>query len=97
MTPAGLLHSEIYGSMPAYGSPELIAVCCVLLRLLVPRHSPCALCSLTMCSLLEFALLSLQNCRFHKYFFVFTLSIICFFIQFSMYNIEREHAFNAEV
>ncbi len=21
MTPAGLLHSDIYGSMPAYGSP----------------------------------------------------------------------------
>ena len=54
MTPAGLLHSEIHGSMPAYGSPWLIAVCCVLLRLPVPRHSPCALCSLTMhCSSLQ--------------------------------------------
>ena len=49
---AGLLHSEIHGSMPTYGSPWLIAVSRVLLRLLVPRHSPCALCSLTMCSLL---------------------------------------------
>ena len=46
----GLLHSEIHGSMPTYGSPWLIAVCRVLLRLPVPRHSPCALCSLTMCS-----------------------------------------------
>ena len=32
---------------PTYGSPQLIAVSHVLLRLLVPRHSPCALCSLT--------------------------------------------------
>ena len=48
MTPAGLLHSEIHGSMPTYGSPWLIAVSRVLLRLPVPRHSPCALCSLTI-------------------------------------------------
>ena len=44
----GLLHSEISGSMPTYGSPKLIAVSRVLHRLSVPRHSPCALCSLTM-------------------------------------------------
>ena len=50
MTPAGLLHSDICGSMPTYGSPQLFAVSRVLLRLPVPRHSPCALCSLTMCS-----------------------------------------------
>ena len=31
----------------AYSSPRLIAVNRVLLRLPVPRHSPCALCSLT--------------------------------------------------
>ena len=44
----GLLHSEICGSVPTYGSPQLFAVCRVLRRLLVPRHSPCALLSLTM-------------------------------------------------
>ena len=32
---------------PAYGSPRLIAVNHVLHRLPVPRHPPCALCSLT--------------------------------------------------
>ena len=48
LQPAGLLHSEIHGSKPAYGSPRHIAVCCVLHRLSVPRHSPCALCSLTI-------------------------------------------------
>ena len=35
---------------PAYGSPRLFAVNHVLLRLPVPRHSPCALCSLTFLS-----------------------------------------------
>ena len=54
MTLAGLLHSDIHGSMPTYGSPWLFAVSRVLLRLPVPRHSPCALCSLTMCSLFEY-------------------------------------------
>ena len=33
---------------PTYGSPQLIAVSHVLHRLSVPRHSPCALCSLTI-------------------------------------------------
>ena len=32
---------------PMCGSPRLIAACHVLLRLLMPRHSPCALYSLT--------------------------------------------------
>ena len=48
MSLTGLLHSEICGSQPTYGSPQLIAVSHVLLRLSVPRHSPCALCSLTI-------------------------------------------------
>src|ERR1700731_33822 len=43
----GFPHSEISGSMPACGSPKLIAACHVLLRLLLPRHPPCALSSLT--------------------------------------------------
>ena len=44
----GFPHSEIPGSMPACGSPGLIAACHVLLRLLLPRHPPCALSSLTI-------------------------------------------------
>ena len=44
---AGFPHSEIHGSMPICGSPWLIAACRVLHRLSVPRHSPCALHSLT--------------------------------------------------
>ena len=42
--------------MPAFGSPWLFADCCVLRRLLVPRHSPCALCSLTIFSRFGFRL-----------------------------------------
>ena len=48
---SGFPHSEIPGSKPACGSPGLIAACHVLHRLLVPRHSPYALSSLTKCSL----------------------------------------------
>ncbi len=44
----GFPHSEIPGSMPACGSPGLIAACHVLPRLLLPRHPPCALSSLTI-------------------------------------------------
>src|SRR6266481_2734528 len=45
--PRGFPHSEISGSMPACGSPKLIAACHVFLRRLLPRHPPCALSSLT--------------------------------------------------
>ena len=44
----GLPHSEIHGSMPARGSPWLIATCCVLHRLSVPRHPPDALHTLVL-------------------------------------------------
>jgi len=47
MTPAGFPHSDIPGSKPVCGSPRLIAAYHVLHRLLVPRHPPCALSSLT--------------------------------------------------
>ncbi len=40
-------HSEICGSTDVYSFPQLIAVSHVLLRLLVPRHSPYALIHLT--------------------------------------------------
>ena len=43
----GFPHSEISGSQDICSSPKLIAACHVLHRLLMPRHSPCALISLT--------------------------------------------------
>ena len=42
-----LPHSEISGSTLICSSPKLFAACRVLHRLLMPRHSPCALFSLT--------------------------------------------------
>ena len=44
---AGFPHSVIPGSKCMCHSPRLIAACHDLLRLLMPRHSPCALISLT--------------------------------------------------
>ena len=44
---SGFPHSEISGSQDICSSPKLIAACHVLRRLLMPRHSPCALSSLT--------------------------------------------------
>ena len=41
-------HSEIRASMDICSLTRLIAACHVLLRLLMPRHSPCALISLTI-------------------------------------------------
>ncbi len=46
ITPGGLPHSEISGSLLARSSPKLIAACHVLLRLSTPKHPPCTLRSL---------------------------------------------------
>ena len=45
--PARFPHSDICGSMDICSSPQLFAAYHVFLRLLVPRHPPCALSSLT--------------------------------------------------
>ena len=49
--PAGFPHSDICGSMDICSSPQLFAAYHVFLRLLVPRHPPCALFCLTFPSL----------------------------------------------
>ena len=48
MTSAGFPHSDIHGSTLASSSPWLFAGSRVLHRLLVPRHPPCALSTLTL-------------------------------------------------
>ena len=45
--PCEFPHWEISGSLAMCAYPKLIAAYHVLHRLLMPRHSPCALCSLT--------------------------------------------------
>ena len=44
---SGFPHSDIHGSSLICSYPWLFAACHVLLRLLMPRHSPCALSCLT--------------------------------------------------
>ena len=61
--PCGLPHSEIPGSMDICSSPRLIAACHVLLRLLMPRHSPCALSSLTLRTIFFQIWFSVELCR----------------------------------
>ena len=46
----GFPHSDICGSQDICSSPQLFAAYHVFLRLLVPRHPPCALSSLTFFS-----------------------------------------------
>ena len=53
LQPVGSLHSDICGSTPACGSPQLFAAYHVLHRLPMPRHPPCALISLTYIVLLR--------------------------------------------
>ena len=62
---AGFPHSEICGSKLMCSSPQLIAACHVLRRLLMPRHSPCALFSLTNRKQ-TFACSRCELCRLHK-------------------------------
>ncbi len=48
ISPIGFPHSDILGSKLVASSPGLFAGCHVFLRLLLPRHSPCALNFLTI-------------------------------------------------
>ena len=71
----GFPHSEISGSTDICSSPKLIAACHVLHRLLMPRHSPCALYSLTKeihLVLLNYAgnqQVTSQNCNCYPHLF----------------------------
>ena len=51
--PAGFPHSDISGSSDICSSPKLFAAYHVFHRLLVPRHPPCALTTLTVAGTIE--------------------------------------------
>ena len=83
----GFPHSDICGSTLICSSPQLFAACRVLLRLPMPRHSPCALSSLNFmsfanrsngfsCLLIVVFTLTLQ---FYLFCHSFVLFSICFF------------------
>ena len=79
----GFPHSEIRGSRLICSSPRLIAACHVLLRLLMPRHSLCALVRLNFCRIsLEYSLFSRLNCCVSRFTVTFVrLAKLCFFTQ----------------
>ena len=69
MSPWGFPHSDICGSRLICSSPQLFAAYHVFLRLLVPRHPPCALISLTILQKQVFALqVCKQTCSFQHSF-----------------------------
>ena len=68
-SPWGFPHSEIHGSKLICSSPWLIAACRVLHRLLMPRHSPCALIRLNFLIDLWSMLFS-ELLEFHKQIFI---------------------------
>ena len=72
--PCEFPHSEIFGSLTMCVYPKLIAAYRVLHRLLMPRHSPYALCSLTI-----FAYLTLHYC------FIKSLNLVCNIIYSDIY------------
>ena len=81
MTPAGFPHSDSSGSTPVSDSPELFAARRVLLRLLLPRHPPSALCRLNRSSsLLQKAFVSPEGSPSEKcpfFSFPIQLSMTC--------------------
>ena len=66
----GFPHSDICGSTLICSSPQLFAACHVLLRLPMPRHSPCAL----------FRLNSFVYALSDIYFVLSLLELLCFHI-----------------
>ena len=65
----GFPHSDICGSRIICISPQLFAAYHVFLRLLVPRHPPCALISLTILQKQVFALqVRKRTCSFFNLF-----------------------------
>ena len=83
----GLLHSDICGSIHACWSPQLFAAYRVLLRLPMPRHSPCALISLTFQNyVLNFSLAILQFSRLNNFLILSFFFLICFLV--SLFNFQ---------
>ena len=80
----GFPHSEICGSTSICDYPQLIAACHVLLRLLMPRHSPYALYSLT--SILFFRIMLIIDLCFSLFDDDFVTRLNFFFFAFSHLN-----------
>ena len=98
---AGFPHSDIHGSMPAFDSPWLFVDRYVLLRLPMPRHSPCALISLTflelcvLCSLISQLDLIVVYFTLYSFLEKFKASNICLISLFPfhiyLYSVFKVH------
>ena len=93
---AGFPHSEIHGSLPAFDFPWLIVDRYVLHRLPMPRHSPCALISLTfvriMCPLVLVNFSTRLYCSvypFQKINWIFVTLSRCFHFTFTCIQFSR--------
>ena len=105
--PAGLPHSDIPGSMDICSSPRLFAACHVLLRLLMPRHSPCALFSLTYFLVnkkgLALVLIEFELCRLQSSLKLFVLplksstKICCFPLLLALHTLVTLFSFQGAV
>ena len=92
MTPCRFPHSEIPGSKVICTSPRLIAACHVLLRLPVPRHSPCALFSLTNYLWILILLEKCWNCLYTNKLVTHNFSHFCLLSQcLYFYSVFKEH------
>ena len=89
---AGLPHSVIRGLTLMCSSPRLFAACHDLLRLLMPRHPPCALFSLTYSGSQTFenyadSFRIYQNCRFYPIVSLFPL-LPCYYLLISHFIVQ---------
>ena len=91
ISPGGLPHSGILGLTFALNYPRLIAEFYALHRLLVPRHPPCALCSLTHLSTLlnagggRVAAIEFRNGSLRVFFALVTLN---HFLRYSIFKVQ---------
>ena len=84
-------HSEISGSKAVCASPKLIAAYHVFHRLLVPRHSPCALSCLTSHN--TFVLFFLKNSFFSG---MFVVAIQHFATFVAIYSLKKIFVFSID-
>ena len=88
--PAGFPHSDICGSMDICSSPQLFAAYHVFLRLLVPRHPPCALLRLTSSIVIALTMSVLHVYMLFRFFrissFLGCLDILGFYLSIDSYH-----------
>ena len=87
---AGFPHSDICGSIPICDSPQLFAAYHVLLRLPVPRHSPCALSCLTVITFV----ISECSSVYISFFFFRCVYLFLDYLSLSMFSFQGAMATN---